>query len=472
MNEKSNTWLSGAVLLILMPFWCSATLAQMQNAAALEANAALLQERQAYHVGSLAYIWGYPMVDMSRQMHNETNRVRPDQQILAPVNQFHRFEHLLTPETVGNLRAPNNDTLYFSGWFDLQDEPVVVQAPDTDGRYYTMAVTDFYSEVTHLGRRTTGTEQRDFVLVGPGFEGELPETLLPVRIKTEQTWILGRLLVDDEADLEVALPLMRDFRAAPLSVWQRGEWLQQQSTPKAQRLEPMGDLAFFEVLNRWLRQNPLPERDGAMLAWFDQVGFGPRSEFDAAAAPEPVRRGLERAISDGLELLRASTRQPMPDVRNGWIFPLHLGRYGDDYLLRASVVYGGYANLPEESTYVARVVDDNGELLTGGERYQLRFSPEQIPPAAAFWSITAYDLETLNLMENPIRRYSLGNRTEGIQFNADGSLDIYIQRDEPEVGTSNWLPVGDGNFSLVIRIYEPKASVLDGRYYPPVLEKQ
>jgi hypothetical protein len=135
-------------------------------------------------------------------------------------------------------------------------------------------------------------------------------------------------------------------------------------------------------------------------------------------------------------------------------------------------VYGGYANLPEESTYVARVVDDNGELLTGSERYQLRFSPEQIPPAAAFWSITAYDLETLNLMENPIRRYSLGNRTEGIKFNPDGSLDISIQRDEPEVGTSNWLPIGDGNFSLVMRIYEPKASVLDGRYYPPVLEKQ
>jgi hypothetical protein len=61
------------------------------------------------------------MVDMATQMHNETHSVAPDQAVVhnAPLNAFHRREYLVTPTSAGNLRAPNNDTLYLSGWFDL-----------------------------------------------------------------------------------------------------------------------------------------------------------------------------------------------------------------------------------------------------------------------------------------------------------------------------------------------------------------
>jgi hypothetical protein len=50
-----------------------------------------------------------------------------------------------------------------------------VHVPDTAGRYYTLAVTDFFNEVTHIGRRTTGTAEGYFALVGPDFAGQLPE---------------------------------------------------------------------------------------------------------------------------------------------------------------------------------------------------------------------------------------------------------------------------------------------------------
>ena len=49
---------------------------------------------------------GYPMVDMSTQMHNETHRTGAQQPVLAPPNHFHRLEQLVTPQTSGNLRAP------------------------------------------------------------------------------------------------------------------------------------------------------------------------------------------------------------------------------------------------------------------------------------------------------------------------------------------------------------------------------
>lgn len=236
-------------------------------------------------------------------------------------------------------------------------------------------------------------------------------------------------------------------------------------------MNPMTTLAFFSVLNQWLQTNPTPTSDQALVGLFDQIGLGPKSQFNKDALPPAVRRGLERAIEDGVALLRASTRQPMKDVRNGWIFPLELGKYDNNYLLRAGVVFGGYANLPEESTYVARVVDANQRPLNGAYRYQLHFRPDQIPPAAAFWSLIPYDMQTLNLIENSLGRYSIGNRTKALQFNPDGSLDIYIQREAPAQGTSNWLPVGDGDFSLVMRIYEPGPSVFDGSYAPPEIQR-
>lgn len=438
----------------------------------LQANAALLRERLAYHIGTLAYIWGYPMVDMSRQMHNETHRVDKAQHVYAPVNHLYRFEALVTPRTAGNLRAPNNDTLYFGGWFDLREQPIVVRAPDTQGRYYTLAITDFYSEVIHVGRRTTGTAQRDFVLVGPGYTGTLPDGLHPVHLPTHDAWILGRLLVDGEPDLGAALGLLREFRTTTLADWREGRWPAQPPARSAQPLQPMADLAFFAVLNQWLRANPIAPADETLVALFDRVGFGANSQFDPATLDEATRSGLQRAIEDGVALLRASARQPMQDVRNGWIFPLRLGRYGTDYMLRASAVYGGYANLPEESTYVARVVDAEGRPLNGAHRYRLHFRPEQIPPAAAFWSLTPYDMKSFNLIENRIARYSIGNRTRGLAYNSDGSLDIYLQRDEPAQGASNWLPLGEGDVSLVLRIYEPGAAVFDGSYSPPQIQRQ
>ncbi|MEY3044951.1 MAG: hypothetical protein RL242_1793, partial [Pseudomonadota bacterium] len=64
----------------------------------LKRNDAFLAEEMAYHLGTLAYLYGYPIVDMLAQMHNETHRVSDSQPAYAPVNRFYRFPGLVTPE--------------------------------------------------------------------------------------------------------------------------------------------------------------------------------------------------------------------------------------------------------------------------------------------------------------------------------------------------------------------------------------
>ncbi|MBU6257429.1 MAG: DUF1254 domain-containing protein [Burkholderiales bacterium] len=432
-----------------------------------ERNAALIRERMARHVGTLAYIYGYPIVDMRRQMHNETHVVASGQQVLASLDRFYAYEYLVTPTTAGNLRVPNNDTLYFGAWFDLATEPRIIHAPDTAGRYYTMAITDFYAESHHVGRRTTGTGERYFALVGPNWDGELPPYVHRVNLPTPQVWILGRMMVDGERDFHTALALIKAFWAAPLSQFRPGVPPAPPAPPQlAAALEPLGTLQFYAELNDWLRRHPGEPGEAALMDLFDQIGIGPHRSFDAETIDAATRCGLEAAISDGEAMVLASTQRPLRDLRNGWIFTTGFGRYGSDYLMRASVVKGGYANAAEESTYAAKVFDDEGRLLDGSRRYHWHLDPEQIPPAGAFWSLAAYDLQTQQLIENPLRRYSLGDRTQGLLRNADGSLDFWIQRDEPAAGTSNWLPVGAGAFMLVLRIYEPGPAIFDGSYKP------
>jgi len=93
------------------------------------------------------------------------------------------------------------------------------------------------------------------------------------------------------------------------------------------------------------------------------------------------------------------------------------------------------------------------------------------PPCRAFWSVTMYDVPEFFLVANPIDRYSIGDRTPGVEVAADGSLTTVIQRDEPgePARRANWLPAPAGAFRPLLRMYEPDEAVFDGGYeLPPI----
>ena len=82
-----------------------------------------------------------------------------------------------------------------------------------------------------------------------------------------------------------------------------------------------------------------------------------------------------------------------------------------------------------------------------------------------------YDTPDFYLVENPIGRYSIGDRTPGMRYADDGSLTIVIQRDEPSEPDrrANWLPAPAGAFRPILRMYGPDNAVFDGTYeLPPI----
>jgi hypothetical protein len=470
MSQKRLILLFVAAAVVLL-WWLVESFAPAGIAASQQKkNDILIAEKMAYHVGVQAYIYGYPLVDMYRQMHNETHRNGADQQVYAPVNRFYRFAAMIGPDNAGNFRAPNNDTLYYTAWFDISAEPLIIHTPDTAGRYYTIAVTNLDAEVQHIGRRTTGTEEGWFALVAPGWQGELPPNVQRLEMETPQGWLLGRMLVDGAEDFPAAMALVEQVWLAPLSEFNP---LQRPAPPVEHMgtpLDPMSSFGFFEIMNQTLQKLPLRPDTAALMAQFDAIGVGPASSFNQYTLSPAVKRGLERAIRDGKAMVEAATQRTIESY-NGWMISSSIGRYGYDYLHRAAVVKGGYGNLPEESLYPAVIFDAQGQLLSGASRYQLHFAAGQLPPVNGFWSLAVYRLSDLQLAGNELQRYSLGDRSRGLTFNKDGSLTLQLQYTPPERGSSNWLPTPAGTFMAVMRLYEPAEAALNNEYLLPRIER-
>jgi hypothetical protein len=150
-----------------------------------------------------------------------------------------------------------------------------------------------------------------------------------------------------------------------------------------------------------------------------------------------------------------------------------VGAYGRNYLGRAVIATAALgANTRPETVYPLAVDDARGRQLSGRHRYTIRFARGQLPPANAFWSLTMYGSDRY-LVDNPIDRYAIGDRTAGLRRGPDGSLTIRVQRKRPSgAAAANWLPAPAGRFRLAMRVYEPRRPVLDGRWLPPPVNRR
>jgi hypothetical protein len=113
--------------------------------------------------------------------------------------------------------------------------------------------------------------------------------------------------------------------------------------------------------------------------------------------------------------------------------------------------------------------DANGDTLDGSRRYRLRFPAGEHPPAR-YWRISMYDDEGF-FTHNPIDRYGIGNMAEQPAVDPDGTLTVTIQHDPPGADLeANWLPCPEGEFFMVLRMYQPEQRMYEGGYIVPPLE--
>lgn len=436
-----------------------------------------LTEKEAFEIGTEAYIYGYPLVTMEFTRRVMTNVAEP-KGTHAPMGQFVRMR-TYPDAAFKDVTAPNADTLYSTAWLDLGKEPFVLSLPDEDGRYFLMPMLSGWTDVfTVPGKRTTGTKAQSYVITGPGWKGQLPDGMKRLESPTNMVWILGRTYCTGTPDdYKACHSIMDKYQLVPLSAYGtkytpppgKVDSSVDMKTAVRDQVNKMDAGAYFELLATLLKDNPPANEDAPMVEKLAKIGIVPDKDFDASKLPASAAKRIPTAAQEKImgHFKTAGTNA------DGWVFTTKTGLYGTDYLQRALITAIGLgANRPQDAVYPTSEVDGDGKPYSGANKYVMHFPKGQTPPVDAFWSITMYNADYF-FVDNPLNKYTVSPRND-LKYNADGSLDLYFQHESPGADKeANWLPAPMDKFILMMRLYWPKEtnpSIIDGSWKPPAVK--
>jgi hypothetical protein len=434
-----------------------------------------LSEQEAHAIGVDAYLYFYPLISVDVTRKVATNVEASKIPGFGPANEFHSFAAFPGADNKAVVRF-NFDTLYSSAFLDMTKEPVIVSAPNTDGRYYLLPMLDAWTDVfASPGWRTTGTQAGNFLITPPGWSGAVPSGMTRISAPTPYVWIIGRTKTDGPQDYDAVHKIQAGYKVTPLSEWGKpakpvevkvDPSIDMKTPPKIQ-VDTMPAAKYFAYAAELLKVNPPHVTDQPIIAQLKKIGIDPGKSFDLDKADPVVRNALASAPAEA-QALMAWKMPTLARVVNGWSMNTDtMGVYGNYYLKRALVAqFGLGANLPEDAIYPVNLVDDTGKQLDGANKYVLHFEKGATPPAGAFWSVTLYDAEGFQVA-NPLNRFNVSSWMP-LKVNADGSLDLYFQNDSPgKDKEANWLPAPKGAFNLTMRAYAPASDALIGKWNPP-----
>jgi hypothetical protein len=419
------------------------------------------------------YIYGYPLVynldEITKYPQGPDNLLGQ----VVPYNTFGSARALLDP--TAKFVTPNNDTLYTIAACDLGEGPLALHVPDTADRYYVLQFVDAWTNnFAYVGRRATGTAEGDFLLAAKGYDGPVPDGARVIIAPTDLVVIVGRLQVDGDADLPTVHALQDQFTLRPLSPAAQAAGV---PTPDP---GAVAELAWWEKFRVALAAYPPPAADTPFLEAAAALGL--TETTSPYVSPDPA---LVEVLVEGQrqgEAMVADLAKTAMKIVGGWSSAMHAFDYNLDnfeigtidapewkiadrtiaYVTRAAAARAGlWGNHGYEARYDLLWQDEHGDDLDGSHSYELTLAPP--PDVAAFWSLTMYDEPDYYLVANPIDRYEIGDRTEGLVVGSDGAVTIRMQVDAPNADEQvNWLPAPKGAFRPVLRSYQPLGSTLDG----------
>ncbi|WP_080635996.1 DUF1214 domain-containing protein [Salinispora mooreana] len=376
--------------------------------------------------------------------------------------------------TFRSVVAPSDDTLYTSALIGVRHEPAILEIPDTAATYGVL-ITDVYGNIINTDISTTsgGT----YAFTGPGWSGSLPPEVAQIALPVTNPLLIirtNRFSSEGENQSALAEEFRRSLRMGPLLAYERGVLAETLILPvtfwarsfkrDAGRLIRNNPIRFLRELQRGVRDIRTPPLTGDNRELAD--------EFDKLLATGRFDEEFARATQDAQSAIIANYLDNTD--QNNWINFRNIGFWGREYLDRSSIAeFCQYCNGIDSSAYYNVFQGEDDRPLNGASGgYVLTFERDQIPQSRDFWSVTSYISETINLHRNPEDKYVVASYTPGLETNEDGSISIYATPTPPPgVSTANWLPVPDGPFSMLLRVYSPEGSVADGTYVPPAVRE-
>ena len=259
-----------------------------------------LPSDQIGEVAVSAYIYAYPLISMEMTRRLSTNVADVRQFGKAPMNQFANLP-AFPDATYTDIARPNADTLYSLMWFDVSKEPLLINVPDSAGRYYLLPMLDMWTDVFQsTGSRTTGTGAQLLAIAEPRWQGQLPAGAMLVRSPTACGWVIGRTQTNGKADYDAVHKFQAGLFTTPLSEWGKSyrppagainpDW--DMKTPAVDQVEKLGPAAYFSLFTELTKLNPPHANDYPILEQMRRIGIEPGKPFAFDKASPEIQSAL------------------------------------------------------------------------------------------------------------------------------------------------------------------------------------
>jgi len=441
---------------------------------------------------------GYPMLESFETIYDEMDYQGAVSAYLQAMPQMNLFGSLKTAHyygatgntdslvmhndpSVDGMLTPNRVVTYLMNYANLAESgPMVFEQPAGATAGLIMDMQMRWHADTGLTSPYQGKRVVKYLVLT--VDQELPDGInknrheyVIVRIRTNQVWYAFRNLdpvknPDLEKETKI-YPYSERKEPKPNQFFQA-----KQSDETYFMAQPIG-MAYWERLHEYIQIERVNEADRYMMARLKAVGIEKGKDFNPT--PRQIKI-LKKAALVGEKMaitLSFAARSQSAAYRDdsNWVHPLTLDPSHEDgpiYQLEQRVdwafeAYGNslvmQAGIPGEgSTYLAAYRDDKGQWFDGEKEYVFHIAPDA--PAARFWDLSVYRMETRGLI--PFKEgniAAINTFTENLKKNADGSIDIYFGPGEaPDGYENNFINTTKGmRWFCYFRLYGPTETYFD-----------
>ena len=378
------------------------------------------------------------------------------------------------------ILTPNSVSLYMESIIRTSpNEPVVVEIPAVTAKtdIFGTIMDSFQAPLVDVGSKgTDGGKGGKYLILPASYDGVVPDGFIPVHTERHISFFNFRVIPESysESDLAEANQFIQQINVYPLNAPERKGKHIDIYDKVYNNVEPR-DSTYFDIMTEFLNKETVVERDLMMMSMMKSFGYNHGEEFKPSAETREMLSKASISAQDDLILMVRDLAGPWWEGKPAWmaptkdIGPLTQFKYvtEKEFAIDARAETFSWAccapkKLGAATAYILATRDVDGEPLDAQLSYKLHV-PANVP-VNQFWSLTAYDASTAALFKNASRP-DISSLDEGIQYNNDGSIDLYVGPKAPDGKESNWIETNSDNNALYIfRFYGPEAGVRDGSW--------